>query len=138
MPAKNRCNTCDQLGSELLQLAYEHLKAEQRLMEATLVSRDPVLTSAAAMAIPVILRKRGELLGSIISAWNTGLSRRRPSLRHCFRPSAANPANEPRTSEGSARPAPYSCALQPGEREAQDPAEVSYRNWRLYVALENF
>lgn len=65
MPAKNRCNTCDQLGSELLQLAYEHLKAEQRLMEATLVSRDPVLTSAAAMAIPVILRKRGELLGAI-------------------------------------------------------------------------
>jgi hypothetical protein len=65
VPAKNRCNTCDQLGSELLQLAYEHLKAEQRLMEATLVSRDPVLTSAAAMAIPVILRKRGDLLRAI-------------------------------------------------------------------------
>ncbi len=65
MPAKNRCDTCDQLGSELLQLAYEHLKAEQRLMQATLVSRDPVLTSAAAMAIPVILRKRGELLRAI-------------------------------------------------------------------------
>ena len=65
MPAKDRCNTCDLLGSELLQLAYEHLKAEQRLMEATLVSRDPVLTSAAAGAIPAILRKRGELLRAI-------------------------------------------------------------------------
>jgi hypothetical protein len=62
VPAKARCEICDQLGSELLQLAYEHLRAEQRLMEATLVSRDPVLTSAAASAIPGILRKRGEII----------------------------------------------------------------------------
>ena len=56
------CSTCEQLSRDLLQLAYEHLRAEQRLVELTFSSKDAVKTSAAAMTAHSLLRKRAELI----------------------------------------------------------------------------
>jgi hypothetical protein len=63
----NNCSTCEQLSRALLQLAYEHLKAEQRLMELALNSRDAVATSAAALDVETILQKRSTLVRFINS-----------------------------------------------------------------------
>ena len=66
----NSCSTCEQLSRDLLQLAYHHLKAEQRLMELAVTSKDAVATSAAALDVEAILQKRSTLVRFINSHLN--------------------------------------------------------------------
>jgi hypothetical protein len=60
--AKSTCTTCEQLSRSLLQLAYQHLRAEQHLLELTFTSKDAVTLSAAAVSAHTLLRKRSELI----------------------------------------------------------------------------
>jgi tRNA(Ile)-lysidine synthase TilS/MesJ len=54
----NSCSICEKFSRDLLELACEHLKAERRLMELALNSRDAVATSAAALDVETVLQKR--------------------------------------------------------------------------------
>ena len=67
MLSSSDCSICQQLSRDLLQLAYEHLKAEKRLMELALNSRDAVATSAAALDVETVLQKRSALVRLINS-----------------------------------------------------------------------